>query len=227
MSPSLLSLKTTDGRFNRAMYWLYAFALPCGFAAVAILLLMVAFGGDDPSRSELPIWLVLLLLAVCIVVTFISIVASVKRLHDLNHRGWWLLLSFVPPLGLVLFIWLGFFRGTPGPNAYGPDPLRPAGQARRRWVLKGTEGQYADCEFQFDEPIVFGTDPRHSAVVMDARLYPDIEPAHCELRPPGGGRPAALYWPGAGARFQRRDESFNGRDLDLGGGLRFQVRPAD
>jgi uncharacterized membrane protein YhaH (DUF805 family) len=51
----------------------------------------------------------------------------VKRYHDRNKSGWWILIVFVPVIGgLWYFIECGFLRGTPGPNTYGPDPLAAA-----------------------------------------------------------------------------------------------------
>jgi uncharacterized membrane protein YhaH (DUF805 family) len=49
---------------------------------------------------------------------------SVRRLHDLDRSGWWLLIVLIPLVGLiVLLIWY-CMRGTPAPNQYGPDPLQ-------------------------------------------------------------------------------------------------------
>lgn len=48
---------------------------------------------------------------------------GVRRLHDIDRSGWWVLLSLVPVLGwIVLFVW-ACTRGTPGANRFGPDPL--------------------------------------------------------------------------------------------------------
>jgi uncharacterized membrane protein YhaH (DUF805 family) len=84
------------------------------------------------------------------IVSWISAFAvGVKRLHDRDKSGWWVLLFLLAPsvlgsiantseqplvgfvLGLASFvisIWalveLGFLRGTVGPNRYGPDPLQ-------------------------------------------------------------------------------------------------------
>jgi uncharacterized membrane protein YhaH (DUF805 family) len=45
---------------------------------------------------------------------------SVRRLHDRNKSGWWVLLYFVPVIGQIwLFLELGVLAGTPGPNRYG------------------------------------------------------------------------------------------------------------
>lgn len=47
----------------------------------------------------------------------------VRRLHDTDRRGWWLLLAFIPILGgLVLLVFL-VMGGTRGPNRFGPDPV--------------------------------------------------------------------------------------------------------
>lgn len=51
---------------------------------------------------------------------------AVRRLHDVNKTGWWLILLFVPILGWsALFVML-CFNGTRGTNDYGPDPKMPS-----------------------------------------------------------------------------------------------------
>ena len=55
-----------------------------------------------------------------------GIAAGVRRLHDIDRSGWWLLIGFVPLVGtIILVIWL-VRRGDAAPNRYGADPL-PAG----------------------------------------------------------------------------------------------------
>ena len=44
-----------------------------------------------------------------------------RRLHDLNTSGWWQLITFIP-FGQILMIGFIFFKGTDGPNKYGPPP---------------------------------------------------------------------------------------------------------
>ena len=51
-----------------------------------------------------------------------GIAVGMRRLHDTNRAGWWLLLNLVPIAGqIVLTIWM-FERGTPGTNRFGADP---------------------------------------------------------------------------------------------------------
>jgi uncharacterized membrane protein YhaH (DUF805 family) len=51
-----------------------------------------------------------------------GIAVAVRRLHDLDRTGWWLLLAFTGIGVIVLIIW-DCMKGTDGPNRYGPDPL--------------------------------------------------------------------------------------------------------
>jgi uncharacterized membrane protein YhaH (DUF805 family) len=46
---------------------------------------------------------------------------SIRRLHDLNASGWYVLLTFAP-FGQFLILWLMFKKGTEGVNRYGEPP---------------------------------------------------------------------------------------------------------
>ena|SRR6266498_3581511 len=51
-----------------------------------------------------------------------GLAVTIRRLHDTNHSGWWVLINLVP---LVGWIWLLIFLVTdsdPGENRYGPNP---------------------------------------------------------------------------------------------------------
>lgn len=52
-----------------------------------------------------------------------SLAVSVRRLHDIDRSGWWLLLWMVPLFGAIVQIVWACQRGTPGSNRFGPDPL--------------------------------------------------------------------------------------------------------
>jgi uncharacterized membrane protein YhaH (DUF805 family) len=52
-----------------------------------------------------------------------GLAVSVRRLHDRDKSGWFVLLYFIPLIGfIILLIWY-CMRGTIGPNRFGPDPL--------------------------------------------------------------------------------------------------------
>lgn len=51
-----------------------------------------------------------------------GLAVSVRRLHDLDRTGWWLLLVLTI-IGVILLIIWDCIKGTTGPNRFGPDPL--------------------------------------------------------------------------------------------------------
>jgi len=51
-----------------------------------------------------------------------SIAVGVRRFHDMDRTGWWLLLVMSGIGALIVTIWF-MFRGTPGANRFGPDPF--------------------------------------------------------------------------------------------------------
>ena len=52
-----------------------------------------------------------------------TLAIAVRRLHDLDYRGWWVLIAVIPYLGPAVMA-VGFcLKGTPGANRFGPDPL--------------------------------------------------------------------------------------------------------
>ena len=143
------------GRINRGKYWLALVlytAAWIAFAVVAIKLLRV-LDKDDPFDflgGGLALWVSGLSLA--LMVLWSSLATGVKRLHDRDKSGWWILLFWFGPsllggsnqtmedspvslvlalIGLGIAIWgfveLGCLRGTRGPNQYGTDPLEPQG----------------------------------------------------------------------------------------------------
>jgi uncharacterized membrane protein YhaH (DUF805 family) len=51
-----------------------------------------------------------------------NISMQIRRLHDIDRTGWWMLLILTGIGALLLLVW-AFFKGTTGPNTYGPDPI--------------------------------------------------------------------------------------------------------
>jgi uncharacterized membrane protein YhaH (DUF805 family) len=48
-----------------------------------------------------------------------SIAVGVRRLHDIDRSGWWLLIGLVPLVGLIVMIVFLTKRGTEGQNRFG------------------------------------------------------------------------------------------------------------
>lgn len=125
-----------SGRLNRAKYW--------GISLVLAAILIAGTVAADALDLE-PVWAALgVLTIVCLAA---GLAVGVKRLHDRDKSGWWILIFYVTPLlldgtaewiggwlagglrfaNLAISVWalieLGIRRGTQGPNRYGDDPL--------------------------------------------------------------------------------------------------------
>jgi uncharacterized membrane protein YhaH (DUF805 family) len=68
--------------------------------------------------------------AITMLVSVISIAAIIpgfmlviRRLHDLDRPTWWCIGCIIPLVNMALAVYLLFFKGTDGPNQFGPDPL--------------------------------------------------------------------------------------------------------
>ncbi len=51
-----------------------------------------------------------------------SIAVSVRRLHDISHSGWWLLIGLIPLIGAIVLLVFMVQDGKPGQNQYGANP---------------------------------------------------------------------------------------------------------
>ena len=109
---------TFNGRSSRSEYWLAYVALSlvlCFFAMLAVLFVVI----EIEEAAIIPLGLLVVLLVVS---RFPWWFLSVRRLHDIGHSGWCLLLAIVPVIGhLILFIWT-CTKSDPLPNKYGPVP---------------------------------------------------------------------------------------------------------
>lgn len=51
-----------------------------------------------------------------------SIAVSVRRLHDTDRSGWWLLIALIPLIGTIVLLVFMVQDGKPGQNQYGANP---------------------------------------------------------------------------------------------------------
>jgi uncharacterized membrane protein YhaH (DUF805 family) len=98
-----------SGRACRSEFWWWAL--------LANIITGTAFLADLQLQTGL-------LAALSMLVTFVpNLAVEVRRLHDMDATGWWILLGFIPILGaLVLMLWFTE-EGSYGENRFGPNPL--------------------------------------------------------------------------------------------------------
>jgi uncharacterized membrane protein YhaH (DUF805 family) len=104
-----------EGRANRKQFWLWL-VLP--LTAIEILLALVDVATENYNH-ELRIGLLSGIFALVALIP--TIIVYIKRFHDRDKSGWWVLITLIPIIGAIwILVELGFLKGTPGPNRFGP-----------------------------------------------------------------------------------------------------------
>lgn len=103
-----------NGRAQRSAYWYWV---------LFSLLVYAVAAGLDRVLFETGEMAVTPLNGLAYLALFLPTLAlAVRRFHDMDRTGWWVLLGFTGIGGLILIIWF-CQPGTRGPNRFGPDPL--------------------------------------------------------------------------------------------------------
>lgn len=124
-------LLSPQGRINRGKYWLASliYVVVVGIVSILMAALWAIIPGDavDGNYSVSGINAVpyiILGLGTFGFLVWSGICVGIKRCHDRERSGWFLLVSLIPFIGAIwLTIELYFLRGTVGPNKFGEDPL--------------------------------------------------------------------------------------------------------
>jgi uncharacterized membrane protein YhaH (DUF805 family) len=108
-----------QGRIRRLHFWLGLISVAVVFGVV-ISVLMGMSGMAQGTPNPLVMGLMGLLYIPYI---WIALAIDVKRCHDRDKSGWFVLIGLIPLIGVIwLLIELGFLDGTQGPNRFGPSP---------------------------------------------------------------------------------------------------------
>ncbi len=121
---------SAKGRVGRKTYWL-KLIVPVIIISVVLIFIDVALGTEyaiDPNQPESGVGLFSGIFSLLTLVP--SIMMGIKRFHDRDKTGWWLLIGIIPIVGAIwLLVELGFLRGTDGPNRFGPPEGEMGGVA--------------------------------------------------------------------------------------------------
>jgi uncharacterized membrane protein YhaH (DUF805 family) len=104
-----------DGRSRRKEYWFFVL-----FSTLISLLLIAIDSATGTFRSPRGPGLLSGIYSLAVLVP--SLAVSVRRLHDTNRTGWWLLLGIVPFIGPIVLLVFFASDGNPDDNEYGPNP---------------------------------------------------------------------------------------------------------
>ena len=108
-----------SGRSRRKEYWMF-------LLGVIIIYIVLAFLGGgmgamtDPEAGGGIGAILIGIFALAIIIPMIAV--QVRRFHDQDKSGWFVLLNFVPFVGGLIVLVFMLLEGTKGPNRFGPDP---------------------------------------------------------------------------------------------------------
>ncbi|MFY1696449.1 DUF805 domain-containing protein [Solwaraspora sp. WMMA2101] len=109
-----------SGRARRSEYWWFAlFSLLVGIVT-SILDTALGTNFEDSTNGVIGLLVSLALLLP-------SLAVAVRRLHDTDRSGWWILIGLIPIIGWIVLLVFYVQNGTPGPNRFGSDPKDVAG----------------------------------------------------------------------------------------------------
>ena len=117
-----------SGRSRRKEYWMFVLFQVIVFSALAILAVIFGGLGEYSSGGELPAGALLfigILVLFALAIFIPSLAVQIRRLHDIDKSGWWILLGLIPIVNYIgSFVLLVFYclDGTKGENRFGPDP---------------------------------------------------------------------------------------------------------
>lgn len=103
-----------SGRARRKEYWMYVLFVTIIYIALAIV-------GAVTKQMWIPI-------VFYVAILLPSLAVLVRRLHDTNRSGWWVLFGLVPLAGGITLLVFSCLEGEQGDNQYGANPkgLAPA-----------------------------------------------------------------------------------------------------
>ena len=104
-----------EGRSSRSAYWWYIlWSFIIGFVTVMLDAAFFGYNVEDPSDIALTNTLASLVMLIP------GFAVTIRRLHDVNKSGWWILIGFTVIGVIPLIIWL-CRSGDNQANRFGPD----------------------------------------------------------------------------------------------------------
>ena len=110
-----------NGRARRKEYWM--FFLISALISIVLTLLDILLG---TYSVEYEAGLFSGLYSLLILIPSIAVV--VRRLHDTDRSGWWILISLIPLIGVIVLFVFMCLDSQPGTNRFGVNPKEAASQ---------------------------------------------------------------------------------------------------
>ncbi|MEC4019938.1 DUF805 domain-containing protein [Streptomyces sp. H27-D2] len=98
-----------SGRARRTEYWMFVLV---SFGVSVVLSIADALLGTSPFIAAL----------YSLAVFIPNLAVAIRRLHDTNRSGWWLLIGLIPFAGAIVLLVFMASEGEPQDNAHGANP---------------------------------------------------------------------------------------------------------
>jgi uncharacterized membrane protein YhaH (DUF805 family) len=98
-----------DGRASKAAFWWWFL--------FGVLVAIVANILDAIIGSSI----ISILVALALLLPNLSV--AIRRLHDTDRTGWWILIGLIPIVGFIVLLIFYLEKSNPGENKYGPEPV--------------------------------------------------------------------------------------------------------
>ena len=109
-----------EGRIPRRQYW-----AGFGIQMLSVFVLVAVFAGiifNGRGMGDVSPFAVILAIPFSVFLIWVGLAVQVKRWHDRDKSGWWVLIGFIPYIGGIWqLIECGCLRGTEGSNRFGSD----------------------------------------------------------------------------------------------------------
>ncbi len=99
-----------DGRARRSEYW--------WFVLFNVIVSIVAGILDQILIAIIGFGFIGIIASLALLIPGLAV--AIRRLHDTDRSGWWLLIILVPVLGFLAMIYFTVLEGTKGENRFGP-----------------------------------------------------------------------------------------------------------
>ena len=104
------------GRASRSAYWWFVLF---EVIATVVLELLIVIPAATHSSAIVGLFLIIVSIAM-LYVALVGLALTIRRLHDIDRSGWWVLIGLVPFVGGIVLLVFSLLEGTPGPNRFQP-----------------------------------------------------------------------------------------------------------
>ncbi|HSK59168.1 MAG TPA: DUF805 domain-containing protein [Actinomycetospora sp.] len=115
-----------NGRARRTEFWMFVLFNAIAWVVLALVDVLIGTASFTTSGTGFQFGGGLLSGLYSLAVLIPSLAVTVRRFHDQDKSGWFILLGLIPIVGGIILLVFMCIEGTRGANRFGPDPKQDA-----------------------------------------------------------------------------------------------------